>query len=67
MKQEQTQEEKQIPKASFEDLCPDFDSKIKEMGYEDTRIRSFAGKNGVRRALSSARCCIVGEAFDIRG
>ena len=67
MEQKQTQEEGQIPKASFEDLCPDFDCKIKEIGYEDARAEKFVGKNGAERSLNNSKCCIVGEAFDIRG
>ena len=65
--EEQIQEKNQIPQASFEDLCPDFDCKIKKIGYENTRDISFVGKNGVKRALNNTRCCIVGEAFDVRG
>ena len=63
----QIQEKNQIPQASFEDLCPDFDFKIKKEGYETTKSQKFMGQSGAKRALCNAECCIVGEAFDLRG
>lgn len=57
-------QEQNVPKISFEDLCPDFDNRIKENGYDNTLNESFKGKHGKIRSLNNPRCCIVGEAFD---
>ena len=68
--QQQTQEENQTPQTaaiSFEDLCPDFDRKIKREGYESARTQKFVGLSGSKRALNDSKCCIVGEAFDTKG
>ena len=68
MKQTQKSEPKtEIPKASFEDLCPDFSQQLEEVGYNEVLKKTFIGaSSGKKRDLSCSCNCIVGEVYDAK-